>query len=93
VFAQLIVGNARCGVHAFAIKIRDDQHNPLPGVVIGDCGPKAGLAGIDNGFIIFQNFRVEYDSLLDRISSVTLDGKYKSSIKSKEKDLESCLVD
>ena len=85
VFAQLIVGNTNHGVHVFAIKIRDDQHNPLPGVVIGDCGPKAGLAGIDNGFIIFQNFRVEYDSLLDRISSVTPDGKYKSSIKSKEK--------
>jgi len=42
----------------------------LPGVVIGDCGEKNGLQGIDNGFLQFNYYRVPYDSLLDKLSSI-----------------------
>ena len=85
VFVQLIVESVNCGVHVLLIKIRDDNHNPIPGVIIGDCGAKAGLPGVDNGFLIFRNYRVPYDCLLDRLSSITPEGKFKSSIKSKTK--------
>lgn len=85
VFAQLIVSGNNCGVHVFAVKIRDEQHNPMQGIVIGDCGPKAGLAGIDNGFMMFHNYKVSADTLLNRLSGVTEDGKFKSTIKNKEK--------
>ena len=85
IFVQLIVEGANCGVHVLVVKIRDDNHNAIPGVITGDCGAKAGLAGIDNGFIIFRNYRVPYDCLLDRLSSINPEGKFKSSIKSKTK--------
>lgn len=70
----------------FLIPIRDkDTFEPLPGVIIGDCGPKIGLHGIDNGFCLFNNYRVPYDCLLDKFSQVSEDGKFKTSIKNKEK--------
>lgn len=85
VFAQLILEKRNYGIHAFIIRVRDSNHDPVKGIHIGDCGAKAGLTGIDNGFIFFQNLRVPYDSLLDRLSKITPEGKYKSSIKSNEK--------
>lgn len=70
VFAQLYDGdNKSHGVHAIIVPIRDrHNHLPLPGVTLGDCGKKAGLDGIDNGFLIFKDVRVPYDNLLDRFS-------------------------
>lgn len=51
----------------FVVEIRDKEtHKPLDGVIIGDIGPKMGYEGIDNGYMYFNNFRVPYDSLLDR---------------------------
>jgi acyl-CoA oxidase len=86
VFVKLIVNGEDHGVHVLAIEIRDyDTHTPKDGCIIGNLGEKVGLNGIDNGFMYFNNYRVPYDALLDRFSSVTPDGKYKSSIKSKEK--------
>eukprot|EP00358_Blepharisma_japonicum_P003753 CAMPEP_0202946804 /NCGR_PEP_ID=MMETSP1395-20130829/10297_1 /ASSEMBLY_ACC=CAM_ASM_000871 /TAXON_ID=5961 /ORGANISM="Blepharisma japonicum, Strain Stock R1072" /LENGTH=639 /DNA_ID=CAMNT_0049647623 /DNA_START=173 /DNA_END=2092 /DNA_ORIENTATION=- len=87
-FARLIVDSVDRGVHVFAIKIRDNEtHEPMPGVTIGDCGLKIALNGIDNGFLIFKDYRVPYDTLLDKLSSISPDGKFKSSVKSKEKRL------
>ncbi|MDP9794000.1 acyl-CoA oxidase [Catenuloplanes nepalensis] len=80
VFAQLIVGERRHGVHAFLVPIRDDGGRPLPGVTIGDAGAKAGLLGVDNGRISFDHVRVDRDMLLDRYGQVAPDGTYTSSI-------------
>jgi acyl-CoA oxidase len=86
VLAHLIVNDTDYGLHAFVIPIRHyETHDPLPGVVLGDCGPKAGLDGIDNGFIIFNDYRVPYDALLDRFSQISPSGHFKSSIKNKTK--------
>lgn len=88
VWAQLIVGNDNKGVHAFVLEIRDYvTHETKPGVIIGDCGKKIELDGIDNGFIIFRDFKAGYDSLLDFYSQISEEGKYKTSIKNKEKRL------
>ncbi|OMJ65561.1 hypothetical protein SteCoe_37990 [Stentor coeruleus] len=85
VFAQLIIEKKNYGIHAFIIRVRDSNHDPVEGIHIGDCGAKSGLTGIDNGFILFQNLRVPYDALLDRLSKITPEGKYKSSFKNNEK--------
>jgi acyl-CoA oxidase len=86
VFAQLYVNGTNHGVHVFAIEIRDyDTHEPKPGCTIGNLGEKVGLNGIDNGFIHFDNYRVPYDCLLDRFSHLSADGKFKSTIKNKDK--------
>ncbi|MFF5180620.1 acyl-CoA dehydrogenase [Micromonospora sp. NPDC000316] len=80
VFAQLITDGQQHGVHAWLVPIRDDRGNPLPGVTIGDAGPKAGLLGVDNGRLSFDHVRVPREMLLDRYGQVAEDGTYSSPI-------------
>lgn len=82
VFAQLHIGAANHGVHAFVVPIRDENGQPLPGVTIEDNGLKLGLNGVDNGRIWFQNVRVPKTELLNRFAEVTDAGQYRSEIKS-----------
>jgi acyl-CoA oxidase len=82
VFAQLVSGTARHGVHAFLIPIRDEQGNVMPGVSIEDCGLKVGLNGVDNGRIGFDQVRIPRENLLDRYGGITEGGQYTSSIES-----------
>lgn len=86
VFAQLVVNGVRHGVHGFVFQIRNPEtHEPLPGLTIGDCGDKIGLQGVDNGWMIFDNFRVEKKALLNRYASISPDGVYNSKITSNAK--------
>jgi acyl-CoA oxidase len=80
VFAQLITRGESHGVHAWLVPIRDEDGNPLPGVTIGDDGPKAGLNGVDNGRLTFDHVTVPREMLLDRYGSVAPDGTYSSPI-------------
>jgi acyl-CoA oxidase len=82
VFAQLYVGAANHGVHAFVVPIRDDRGQPLPGITIEDNGIKLGLNGVDNGRIWFHNTRIARTELLNRFAEVTDNGQYRSEIKS-----------
>lgn len=82
VFAQLYVGAANHGVHAFVVPIRDDRGQPLPGITIEDNGLKLGLNGVDNGRIWFHNTRIARTELLNRFAEVTDSGQYRSEIKS-----------
>ena len=86
VFAQLYIGGKNYGVHPFIVPIRNKKdHTLLPGVTIGDCGLKVGLNSLDNGFMIFQDVRIPYDNLLDKFSSIDLEGKFQSPLKSNNK--------
>lgn len=88
VFAQLFIGSNNHGVHGFVVDIRDQAMGTVKqGITIGDCGLKSENDSIDNGFIIFKNYRVPYDALLDKVSRISPDGKFHSSIKKKEKRL------
>ncbi len=80
VFAQLVTGGHHRGVHALTVPLRDDDGTALPGVTIGDCGEKAGLRGVDNGRLSFDNVRVPRENLLDRYAQVAEDGTYTSPI-------------
>ncbi|SNR46417.1 acyl-CoA dehydrogenase family protein [Blastococcus mobilis] len=80
VFAQLISRGKNHGVHAWLVPIRDENGNPMPGVTIGDAGPKAGLNGVDNGRLTFDHVTVPRDMLLDRYGQVAEDGTYTSTI-------------
>jgi acyl-CoA oxidase len=71
VWAQLYINGTKHGVHAYIVPIRDPlTHKLLPGVLVGDCGPKSGLNGIDNGFLLFDKVRIPVGNQLDRISGV-----------------------
>ena len=88
IFAQLYVEGKCYGPHAFVLPIRDKEtHLPLPGIILGDCGKKEGLDGIDNGFMIFNNYRIPKSNLLNRFSNVTDDGKFESEIQSPDQRL------
>ncbi|HVS68757.1 MAG TPA: acyl-CoA dehydrogenase, partial [Mycobacteriales bacterium] len=80
VFAQLITDGECHGVHAVLVPIRDAAGEPMPGVRIADDGPKAGLNGVDNGRLWFDEVRVPRTALLDRFGSVAADGTYSSPI-------------
>ncbi|WP_222267680.1 acyl-CoA dehydrogenase family protein [Modestobacter marinus] len=80
VFAQLISGGKGHGVHAWLVPIRDEHSDPMPGVTIGDDGPKAGLLGVDNGRLTFDHVTVPREMLLDRYGQVAPDGTYTSGI-------------
>ncbi len=80
VFAQLIVGGERHGVHAFVVQLRSVEGFLLPGVRIEDNGTKLGLNGVDNGRIWFDHVRIPREDMLDRFASVSTDGAYSSPI-------------
>ncbi|KPI40545.1 Peroxisomal acyl-coenzyme A oxidase 1 [Cyphellophora attinorum] len=65
------------GPHQFVAQIRDMKTNkPLEGLVIGDINAKVGYAGMDNGYMLFKNFKIPHSALLSRHTGITLDGKY-----------------
>ena len=46
------------GPHPFVVQIRDlKSFEPLEGIAIGDIGPKLGYASMDNGYMLFDQFR------------------------------------
>lgn len=80
VFAQLEVGEHHHGVHAFLVDLRDEEGQVLPGIEVEDCGPKAGLNGVDNGRLSFSKVRVPRENLLNRYGDVTAEGRYETPI-------------
>ncbi|KAG2435906.1 hypothetical protein HXX76_007101 [Chlamydomonas incerta] len=82
VMARLMLPDGAGGVrdhgpHGFVVQIRAmDSHLPLPGVTIGDIGPKFGFGGVDNGFMSFDHLRIPRDAMLMRFSQVTPEGVY-----------------
>ncbi|KAK4508310.1 hypothetical protein PRZ48_002048 [Zasmidium cellare] len=59
------------GPHPFIVQIRDMKtHQPLEGIIVGDIGPKYGYAPMDNGYMLFNNFRVPHSAMLSNYSRV-----------------------
>ena len=88
VFTRLFIKESFKGIGVLVVDLRDyATHQPMPGVFIGDCGPKLEMDGVDNGFIIFRDYKVPYHALLDKHMWVTPEGKLKSKVKNKNKRL------
>lgn len=56
------------------------DHQPCPGILLGSTGPKLGNELVDTGFCGFNKYRIPYDSLLDKFSSIDSQGKFVSNI-------------
>ncbi|XP_026747712.1 peroxisomal acyl-coenzyme A oxidase 3 [Trichoplusia ni] len=80
-FAQLITPDGtNHGLHGFLVPIRNPETMETnPGLIVGDMGEKIGVNGIDNGFIMFNQYRIPRENLLNRTADVTEDGVYESS--------------
>ena len=53
---RLIIDSKDYGPHHFIVQVRDlETHKALPGIEVGDIGPKFGINGIDNGYLNFVN--------------------------------------
>ncbi|CAL1698461.1 unnamed protein product [Somion occarium] len=78
--AQLVLpGGRMIGPHLFFIQLRSlDDHSILPGITLGDIGPKAmdGYTAIDNGFASFDHVRIPKDHMLSKFAQVTDSGQY-----------------
>jgi acyl-CoA oxidase len=87
VYAQLYTPDGNChGLNAFVVPIRDKSTMlALPGVVVGDLGEKIGLNGIDNGFVIFNDYKIPKDYLLSKTGDVSDSGEFVSQIKDPKK--------
>lgn len=78
VVAQLLVPKSQGsseivshGPHPFIVQIRDlETHQPLPGIAVGDIGPKYGYAPMDNGYMLFDHVRVPHNAMLSKYSFV-----------------------
>uniref|UniRef100_F1KY21 Acyl-coenzyme A oxidase n=1 Tax=Ascaris suum TaxID=6253 RepID=F1KY21_ASCSU len=77
VVAQLITQHQPRGPHPFIVQLRDHKtHKPIEGITIGDIGPKLGINGNDNGFLIFNNYRIPRRHMLMRHAKVQPNGEY-----------------
>ena len=75
VFARLIIDEDDYGVQGFLMQIKDlDTHEPLPGIEVGDLGPKYGYNIKDNGYMKFDRVRIPRSAILSRYVSVSKDG-------------------
>ncbi|XP_056135593.1 peroxisomal acyl-coenzyme A oxidase 1 isoform X2 [Lampris incognitus] len=77
VLAQLH-SQGRChGLHAFIVPIRSmSTHEPLPGITVGDIGPKFGFDEVDNGYLKLKNVRIPRENMLMKYAKVEPDGSY-----------------
>lgn len=77
VFAQLLMPVAgsnkyrSVGPHPFLVQIRRfEDHTVIPGITVGDIGPKLGFAALDNGFIAFRQHRIPRSNMLSRYAKI-----------------------
>lgn len=76
--ARLIVGGTDHGPHAFIVQLRSlADHKPMPGVTVGDIGPKFGYGGVDNGYMSMDYVRVPRSHMLMRFAQVRLPQSYR----------------
>ena len=59
VLARLIINQKDYGIHSFIVQLRSlVNHEPLPGISLGDIGPKLGFQSVDNSFLSFTDVHI-----------------------------------
>lgn len=80
VVAQLYTKGVCHGIHPFIVQLRDEETwMPMPGIKIGEIGPKLGMKAVNNGFLGFERVRVPRTNMLMRNNKVLKDGTYVKS--------------
>ncbi|XP_001628716.2 peroxisomal acyl-coenzyme A oxidase 1 [Nematostella vectensis] len=79
VVARLIIDDKEYGLHYFLLQTRDlKTHQPLPGVTIGEIGPKTSryYNVNDNGFLLLDHVRVPREQMLMGLAQVNSKGEF-----------------
>lgn len=81
VMARLVTADGVSrGQHSFIVQLRDAaSHLPLPGIELGDIGPKMGYDRVDNGFLRLTHVAVPRAHMLCRHARVERDGSFVQS--------------
>jgi acyl-CoA oxidase len=77
--AILELPSGRKGPQLFIVPIRSSStHLPLPGVTVGDIGPRAygGVCFMDNGYLHLSSVRIPRENMLQRHTQVAPDGTF-----------------
>lgn len=75
VFAKTIINGKKTKVLPFIVQIRDFvTHKPMPGVEIGDIGPKLAYHSKENGFLRFVNVRIPVENMPARFTEISPEG-------------------
>ncbi|GAB0095268.1 Acyl-CoA oxidase [Sergentomyia squamirostris] len=87
IYAQLYTADGKHhGLNGFLVPIRDpDTKKIFPGVLIGDLGEKVGLNGLDNGIIMFRQYRIPRVNMLSRVGEVTPEGEFVTRVEDSRK--------
>ncbi|KAI9019467.1 hypothetical protein CLU79DRAFT_758946 [Phycomyces nitens] len=73
VMARLITLGKDFGPHPFIVQIRNlVDHRPLPGIIVGDIGPKFGFNTVDNGLVLFDKVQIPHNSMLAKYARVDM---------------------
>jgi acyl-CoA oxidase len=84
-YARLLIAGKDHGFHAFMVQIRDENHRPLPGVEVGDLGPKMGYAAYDSGYLLVRKLRIPRFNMFAKFQQVEKGGAYKKAPASLQK--------
>lgn len=80
VVAQLYTKGQCHGIHPFVVQLRDEETwMPMPGIKIGEIGPKLGMKSVNNGYLGFDHVRIPRKNMLMRNNKVMADGTYVKS--------------
>ncbi|XP_045447152.1 probable peroxisomal acyl-coenzyme A oxidase 1 [Melitaea cinxia] len=84
IMAQLYIKDKNYGLQPFMVQIRDEEtHMPLPGIHVGEIGPKLGFNTVNNGFLGFNHARIPRNWMMMKNAQVLKDGTFKASPNSK----------
>lgn len=65
VYARLVIEGKSYGVQPFLVQTRNVENwDPLPGIQMGDIGPKFGYNSKDNSYMIFNHVRIPRTNLV-----------------------------
>ncbi|XP_052676453.1 peroxisomal acyl-coenzyme A oxidase 1-like isoform X2 [Crassostrea angulata] len=79
ILATLIIDGKKHGMHPFLTPLRSTKdHKPLPGVKVGDIGPKLTFNTVDNGYLILNNVRIPRENMLMKNAQVSREGHFTS---------------
>jgi len=76
VMANLVIDGKDYGFHGFMVQFRDDKGSCMPGVEIGEMGPKINTKITNIGYARFTNVRIPRADMFARAQQVTREGEY-----------------